>query len=162
MRSKQTCSIIFNLLQSTFCQFFQGGDPITVYSTPYVQSSSGGFTAIDTAFTPLGTATVADVTLLNPQPFGDGSASPTNHPGFPFSGDSGLSVYPQVRTHLFSSCLCARAFPIQQTRFLSTSGTSIPCCAYSACQTKLASVLMTKLTCTEDSARGPKDLVLIL
>ena len=67
---------------------FGAGDTIVVYSTPAAGLAS--------SLSNLGTAVVAGVALLNPQPFGDGSASPTDHPGFPAAGDNGNSIYPLV------------------------------------------------------------------
>ena len=77
-------------MQSSFClgPLFGPGDTIVVYSTPAAGLAS--------SLSNLGTAVVAGVALLNPQPSGDGSASPTDHPGFPATGDNGDSIYPLV------------------------------------------------------------------
>ena len=43
-----------------------------------------------------------------------------------------------------------------------TSGTRTSCCAYIERQKKSIIVLLTELTCLENKALGPKDLVLML
>lgn len=88
------------MLQNAFCQTFFPGDPIKVYSPPYTTIDGVTFTAAPGAYTNLGIATITGVLLLNPQPFGDGSATATNHPGLPFFGDIGDSVYPLINYNL--------------------------------------------------------------
>lgn len=80
--------------QVDFCSLFQAGDTVAVYSSPYV-NNGGSLASSETAYTNLGTATISTVTQLN--------TDPNFHPGLPYFGDTGASIYPLVRS---AGCQC--------------------------------------------------------